>query len=88
MKHKFVIAVAGVMLCTVFLSGCGMRRGTEMKSERVPTDEQLMNTAYTYDSDYSDYVSDTPGLVNPFIVGVDQISLKTRCSIPFPRRAS
>ncbi len=84
MKHKFVIAVAGVMLCTVFLSGCGMRRGTEMKSERVPTDEQLMNTAYTYDSDYSDYVSDTPGLVNPFIVGVDQDKFENEVLYPVP----
>ena len=72
MKHKLVTAVAGVMLCAALLGGCGAQGGADMKGERTPTDEQLMSSGYTFDSDYSDYVSDTPGLINPFIVGVDQ----------------
>lgn len=84
MKHKLVTAVAGVMLCAALLGGCGAQGGADMKGERTPTDEQLMSSGYTFDSDYSDYVSDTPGLINPFIVGVDQDKFENEVLYPVP----
>ena len=59
--------MAGVFLFTSLWSGCALK-GEERK---VPDLAALMSTEFTYDSDYSDYVSDKAGLINPFIVGVD-----------------
>ena len=68
-KSKMAAVMAGAMLFASALGGCAARGAERIK---VPTYEAMMSTDYTYDSEYSDYVNDGPGLINPFIVGVDR----------------
>ncbi len=86
MKKKFLSAVAGTLLCAALLGGCGMQGGGSM-ALKPPTDKELMSTAYSYDADYKDYVSETPGLINPFIVGVDGDRFENEVLYPVPSDA-
>ena len=79
-KCKLAAVMTGAILFTAALGGCASKGAEEIK---VPDYSALMSTDYTYDSDYSDYVSDKPGLINPFIVGVNLINLRTRYCIPY-----
>lgn len=75
--------MAGVFLFTSLWSGCALK-GEERK---VPDLAALMSTEFTYDSDYSDYVSDKAGLINPFIVGVDPQKFENEVLYPVPTDA-
>ncbi len=84
-KSKMAAVMAGAMLFASALGGCAARGAERIK---VPTYEAMMSTDYTYDSEYSDYVNDGPGLINPFIVGVDPEKFENEELYPVPANAT
>ena len=75
MRKLLIIMLAG---CFVFAGGCASKIKNAAPPENnaedkpsVPTSEQLMSADYAFNPSFSDYISDEPGLRNPFIIGVD-----------------
>jgi len=74
LRKIFIILLAA---CFVFAGGCAskIKNAEPPKNnghkQSIPTSEQLMSTAYAFNPSFSDYISDEPGLRNPFIIGVD-----------------